>query len=127
MTLCQKSSPAQEHRPATRIGKGRGLRRAFIRPAAEWPIDEPQWTVVTTTTSSPDYKLYALPGEPPHRPGLVRVERNEQGAAIEVEVWELPAREFGSFVAGIPAPLGIGTITLRMAKRCKASCASIMR
>ena len=37
---------------------------------------------------------------------------NKQGAAIEVEVWELPVREFGSFVAGIPAPLGIGTIIL---------------
>ena len=41
---------------------------------------------------------------------MVRV--NEGGGAIEIEVWELPAREFGSFVAGIPAPLGIGTITL---------------
>ncbi len=41
---------------------------------------------------------------------MVRV--NEGGSAIEIEVWELPARAFGSFVAGIPAPLGIGTITL---------------
>jgi allophanate hydrolase len=40
------------------------------------------------------------------------VDKNERGFAIEVEVWELPASEFGSFVAGIPAPLGIGTITL---------------
>lgn len=68
--------------------------------------------LVGSTTTSPDYKFYALPGEPPKRPGLVRVDRNEQGVAIEVEVWELPVREFGSFVAGIPAPLGIGTITL---------------
>ena len=68
--------------------------------------------LVASTTTSPDYRLYALPGEPPKRPGLIRVDRNEQGAAIEVEVWELPVREFGSFVAGIPAPLGIGTITL---------------
>jgi allophanate hydrolase len=67
---------------------------------------------ITSTTTSPDYRLYALPGGPPQRPGLVRVDRNEQGAAIEVEVWELPAHEFGSFVAGIPAPLGIGTLTL---------------
>jgi allophanate hydrolase len=29
-----------------------------------------------------------------------------------MEVWSLPAREFGSFVAGIPAPLGIGTVRL---------------
>jgi allophanate hydrolase len=68
--------------------------------------------LVASTTTSPDYKLYALPGTPPLRPGLVRVDKNERGFAIEVEVWELPASEFGSFVAGIPAPLGIGTITL---------------
>jgi allophanate hydrolase len=68
--------------------------------------------LLASTTTSPDYRLYALPGEPPKRPGLIRVDRNERGAAIEVEVWELPVREFGSFVAGIPAPLGIGTITL---------------
>ncbi len=68
--------------------------------------------LVTCTRSSADYKLYALPGGPPHRPGMVRVEKDEAGSAIEVEVWEMPAREFGSFVAGIPAPLGIGTITL---------------
>jgi allophanate hydrolase len=29
-----------------------------------------------------------------------------------MEIWELPAREFGSFVAGIPAPLGIGMVKL---------------
>jgi allophanate hydrolase len=68
--------------------------------------------LVLSTTTSPDYRLYALPGEPPQRPGLVHVERGEQGVPIEVEVWELPASEFGGFVAGIPAPLGIGTTTL---------------
>jgi allophanate hydrolase len=66
--------------------------------------------LVFTTRSSPDYKLYALPGGPPYRPGMVRV--NNGGASIEVEVWELPLSKFGSFVAGIPAPLGIGTLTL---------------
>jgi allophanate hydrolase len=34
------------------------------------------------------------------------------GGAIEMEIWELPTKEFGSFVAGIPAPLGIGTVKL---------------
>ena len=66
--------------------------------------------LVSATWSSSNYRLYALPGGPPFRPGMVRV--NDGGSAIEIEVWELPAREFGSFVAGIPAPLGIGTITL---------------
>jgi allophanate hydrolase len=55
------------------------------------------------------YRLYALPGGPPARPGLVRAER---GGAIEVEVWEMPAERFGSFVDAIPQPLGIGTIEL---------------
>ncbi len=64
------------------------------------------------TQSAADYKLYALPGGPPYRPGMVRVSPDEKGGAIEVEVWEMPASEFGSFVAGIPAPLGIGTLTL---------------
>ena len=67
---------------------------------------------VATTTTSSDYKLYALPGGPPHRPGLVHVEAGELGTAIDVEVWEMPENEFGSFVARIPVPLGIGTITL---------------
>jgi allophanate hydrolase len=62
------------------------------------------------TQTAPHYRLYALPGGPPHRPGLVRVA--EGGAAINLEVWSLSAGSFGSFVAGIPAPLGIGTIEL---------------
>ncbi|HVY05496.1 MAG TPA: allophanate hydrolase [Burkholderiales bacterium] len=65
--------------------------------------------LVATVKSAPAYKFYALPGGPPQRPGMVRA---EGGAAIEMEVWELPAREFGSFVAGIPGPLGIGTVEL---------------
>ena len=66
--------------------------------------------LVETTTSSANYRFYALAGGPPHRPGMVRVE--EEGAAIEVEVWVVPAAEFGSFVAGIPAPLGVGKVEL---------------
>ncbi|MDP1787510.1 MAG: allophanate hydrolase, partial [Nitrosomonas sp.] len=71
-----------------------------------------QGRLIATTATSPDYRLYALPGNPPQRPGLIRVNNNAQGVPIEVEVWELPARELGSFVASIPAPLGIGTISL---------------
>ena len=65
--------------------------------------------LVAATKSAPVYKLYALPGGPPHRPGMVRA---EGGKAIELEVWELPAKEFGSFVAGVAGPLGIGTVEL---------------
>ena len=62
------------------------------------------------TQTSAAYRFYALPGGPPERPGLVRV--NQQGAAIDVEVWSVPEQHFGSFVAGIPAPLGIGKVEL---------------
>ncbi len=68
--------------------------------------------LLTCTKTSSDYRLYALFGETPSRPGMVHVKENEQGFAIEVEVWELPMRELGSFVASIPKPLGIGTISL---------------
>ena len=70
--------------------------------------DRGGWLVQATHSAS-CYRLYALPGGPPWRPAMVR---DESGAAIEVEVWSLPEAEFGSFVAGIPAPLGIGKVEL---------------
>ena len=63
-----------------------------------------------STTTAPSYRLYALPGGPPQRPGLVRVA--EGGVAIEVEVWSVPAQHLGSFIDAIPAPLGIGRVRL---------------
>ena len=54
--------------------------------------------------------MYALAGGPPFRPGLIRDEA--AGVAIEVEIWSMPKSEFGSFVAGIPAPLGIGKVQI---------------
>lgn len=70
------------------------------------------------TTTTADYRLFALPGGPPARPGLLRV-RPGEGAAIALEVWSLPVAGFGSFVAGIPAPLGIGTLALADGTRVK--------
>ena len=61
------------------------------------------------TRTAPCYRLYALPGGPPHKPDLVR---HDQGAAIELEVWALPEQAFGAFLRTIPAPLGIGTLAL---------------
>jgi allophanate hydrolase len=68
------------------------------------------------TRTAANYRLFALPGGPPARPGLVRA---DSGAKIEVEVWEVPACHFGSFVAAIPAPLGIGTVELEDGERVK--------
>ncbi|RQS64105.1 allophanate hydrolase [Burkholderia sp. Bp8963] len=68
---------------------------------------------VAATTTAPIYRLYALSAAASGgvaKPGLVRVP--ERGAAIAVEIWEVPIVAYGSFVAGIAAPLGIGTLTL---------------
>ncbi len=67
--------------------------------------------LVRPAATTADYRLYALAGGPPKRPGLIRV-ADGTGAAIACEVWSLPAAGFGRFVAGIPSPLGIGTLRL---------------
>lgn len=75
-----------------------------------WQLTERGATLKMKTRTAPSYRMYALAGGPPFRPGLIM--DKEQGSAIDVEVWRLPASEFGSFVNGIPAPLGIGKVTL---------------
>jgi allophanate hydrolase len=61
--------------------------------------------------TAPDYRLYALDGTVPPKPGLLRVEAG-MGAAIDVEVWALPVQAFGTFIGGVITPLSIGTVTL---------------
>jgi allophanate hydrolase len=69
------------------------------------------------TKTAPSYRLYALPGGPPFRPGLARVEWD--GAAIELEIWRLPASQWGSFMAGVPQPLCVGTLELFSGQKVK--------
>ncbi|QLQ03049.1 MAG: allophanate hydrolase [Thiobacillus sp.] len=64
--------------------------------------------LVSATQTATKYRFYALPDG--KRPGLIQVQ--EGGATIACEVWEMPASQFGSFVDGIPAPLGIGKLEL---------------
>jgi allophanate hydrolase len=66
--------------------------------------------LIQATTTAPCYRLFALPGGPPQRPGMIRV--HQDGARIELEVWALPTEQVGSFIAAIPAPLGVGKIEL---------------
>ena len=75
-----------------------------------WQLLEGGARLLASTRTSASYRLYALDGTVPPKPGLVRVAG--EGAAIEVEVWELPLRQFGAFVAQVPAPLGIGSLEL---------------
>jgi len=64
-----------------------------------------------TCRTAPGYRLYALADTKPPKPGLVR-DGQFQGSGIEVEVWTMPEDQFGSFVAEVPEPLGIGNVTL---------------
>ncbi|MGW0857087.1 allophanate hydrolase [Streptomyces sp. NPDC002690] len=64
---------------------------------------------VRTTTTAPDYRLYALDTSPP-KPGLVRARGG--GAAIEAEVWRLPAAGLGTLLAALPRPMALGTVEL---------------
>ena len=61
--------------------------------------------------TAPGYRLYALDGSMPPKPALVR-DLQFRGPGIEVEVWAMPEHQFGSFVGGVPAPLGIGNAVL---------------
>jgi allophanate hydrolase len=72
--------------------------------------------LVRTARTAPNYRLYALADQVPHKPGLVRV-ADGHGSCIELEIWELPTRDYGTFVAGIPGPLGIGTLELENGER----------
>jgi allophanate hydrolase len=67
-------------------------------------------TLREATTTAPHYRLFALPNTTPPKPGLLRV--SEGGAAIAVEVWDVPIAAVGSFLALIPAPLGLGSLEL---------------
>jgi len=69
-------------------------------------------TLVSSTTTSPAYRLHALPGTVPPKPGLRRVAEGEEGAAIALEVWAVPLAQVGSFLALIPPPLGLGSVEL---------------
>ncbi|HEX5311172.1 allophanate hydrolase [Aquabacterium sp.] len=134
LRLAEKWQCALQGRAATLGATSQPLPQADVVPAAvpsgqvrvavcgahlhgqplNWQLTQRGGRRVLCTHTAPVYKLYALDsgGAPVKRPGLVKVGPDEGGAAIEVEVWELPVQHFGSFVAGIPAPLGIGTTVL---------------
>ncbi len=66
---------------------------------------------VEQAKTSPDYRLFEIAHSKPAKPGLLRV-AGGQGKPIAIEIWSLPYDGFGRFVASIPPPLSIGTLTL---------------
>ena len=73
-------------------------------------LTERRATLLRRTRTAACYRLHELPGTVPPKPGLQRVPQG--GASIELEVWSMPQAELGSFLALIPAPLGLGSIEL---------------
>ena len=71
----------------------------------------PGGRLIKACKTAPGYRMFVLPNTTPPKPGMVW----QPGSAddgLAVEVWELPPAAFGLFVARIPAPLGVGKITL---------------
>jgi allophanate hydrolase len=67
--------------------------------------------LVCEAKTAAHYKFFALPGTTPPKPGLLRV-ASGAGSQITLEIWDMPVQHYGSFVAMIPSPLGIGSIEL---------------
>jgi allophanate hydrolase len=70
------------------------------------------------TATAADYRLFALAGTTPPKPGLLRVGAGK-GDAIEIEIWAMSAEKFGAFVAAVPPPLSIGTLTMADGRQAK--------
>ncbi|MFO1388283.1 allophanate hydrolase [Cellvibrio sp.] len=82
-------------------------------------LQERKALFVESTFTADSYRLFALPNTTPPKPGLIRTKAGETGAEIIVELWDVPLQHFGSFVALIPAPLGIGTLSLKDGREVK--------
>jgi allophanate hydrolase len=74
-----------------------------------WQLTSRDARLLARTKTAASYRLYAMANSTPPKPALVFA---EGGAAIDVEVYELPVVAFGSFVVEVPAPLAIGTVIL---------------
>lgn len=77
-----------------------------------WQLEKCKATFIESTTTSNNYKLYALPKTGPvAKPGLRRVEKD--GSCITVETYAIPTELFGQFISMVPEPLGIGSVELK--------------
>jgi allophanate hydrolase len=74
-----------------------------------WQLTSREAKFIEATETAPTYRLFAMADSVPPKPALVH---DASGGAIKVEVYELDAAAFGSFVAEVPPPLAIGTVTL---------------
>ena len=109
------ATPAVPRRRADAVDRRR--RRAPVRPAAERPAHRARRACCAKRRAPPPrYRLFALPGTTPPKPGLLRVGRGRCRRS-SVEVWDMPMRAVGSFLALVPPPLGLGSWSSRTARR----------
>ena len=74
-----------------------------------WQLTSRNARFLGAAATAPTYRLYAMADSIPPKPALVHA---ADGAAIALEIYELDVAAFGSFVAEVPPPLAIGTVTL---------------
>jgi allophanate hydrolase len=74
-----------------------------------WQLTSREARFVGAAKTAPAYRLYAMADSVPPKPALVH---SGDGAPIALEIYELDMAAFGSFVAEVPPPLAIGTVTL---------------
>ncbi|MDB5439857.1 MAG: allophanate hydrolase [Caulobacteraceae bacterium] len=75
-----------------------------------WQLTSRNARLIGANRTASAYRLYAMAQSTPPKPALAHV--GEGGQAIELEIYELETEAFGSFVAEVPPPLAIGTVTL---------------
>ena len=116
-SLALARSGAASTRPATprtarrRDGGARGRGRASVRRAAQRPARRARRAPARDGPQRADLSPLRAGG---HQAAEARAGRRgaRRGDGIELEIWELAAEAFGRFVAAVPAPLSIGTVTL---------------
>ncbi|KQO83924.1 allophanate hydrolase [Rhizobium sp. Leaf262] len=74
-------------------------------------LSGPGGKLIKACRTAADYRLFVLPDTTPPKPGLIRAP-GFAGPGLAVELWKVTPEAFGRFVANIPAPLGIGKVTL---------------
>jgi allophanate hydrolase len=98
------------------VVQGEGARIAVVGAhlsgePLNWQLTELGGRFVKSARTASRYRLFSLPNTTPAKPGLVRTHR-EEGHSIELEVWWLSLSALGAFLAGIRAPLCIGSVEL---------------
>lgn len=118
---CQRNLGATDHRVPTKAvlsnpGKSERMELAVCGAhmtdlPLNWQLTDRGGKFVRTANTSKNYRFFALAGGPPERPGLVHTD-GPDSSSIALEIWSVPMDHIGSFLSGIPSPLGLGSVEL---------------